>query len=48
VTLEPLKGRGQMAEKNVNVKDSVAVIDEIETKLEGLLNKRKDEIEKER
>ena len=36
-----------MAEKNVNVKDSVAVIDEIETKLEGLLNKRKDEIEKE-
>jgi hypothetical protein len=36
-----------MAEKNVNVKDSVTVIDEIETKLEGLLNKRKEEIEKE-
>jgi hypothetical protein len=35
-----------MAEKNVNVKDSVVVIDEIETKLEGLLNKRKEEIER--
>ncbi len=35
-----------MAEKNVNVKDSLGVIDEIEAKLEGLLKKRRQEIEK--
>ena len=35
-----------MAEKHLNTKDSVAVIEEIETKLERLLTKRKEEIER--
>ena len=36
-----------MAEKNANLKDSIAVLEEVENRLEGLLNKRKGEIEKE-
>jgi hypothetical protein len=35
-----------MAEKHLNMKDSVTAIEEIETKLEKLLTKRKEEIEK--
>jgi len=35
-----------MAEKTLNMKDSITVIEEIETKLEKLLTKRKQEIEK--
>jgi hypothetical protein len=35
-----------MAEKHLNAKDSVALIEEIETKLERLLTKRKEEIER--
>ncbi len=35
-----------MAEKTSNMKDTVVVIDEIETKLERLLSKRRLEIEK--
>lgn len=35
-----------MAEKHLNLKDSVAVVEEIETKLEKLLTKRKEEIER--
>ncbi len=35
-----------MAEKSLNTKDSATVIEEIESKLEKLLNKRKEEIER--
>lgn len=36
-----------MAEKHLNLKDSVTAVEEIETKLEKLLTKRKEEIERE-
>ncbi len=36
-----------MAEKHLDLKDSVTVVEEIETKLEKLLTKRKEEIERE-
>ena len=35
-----------MADKHVNLKESIGVIDEIESKMENLWLKRKEEIEK--
>jgi len=38
--------RGKMAEKHVNLKDSIGVIEDIETKMEDLWLKRKEEVER--
>jgi hypothetical protein len=45
--MQPGPRRKEMAEKHLNLKDSVTVVEEIETKLEKILTKRKEEIERE-